>query len=128
MWSCTSNWKSVFLNTDFQWRNFLLDKFNIGVQTNRKVTPEAVEAEMIALNDKFTFEERLSSKQIKSYFSTLAAKQRKDQNNNTKIKKSNKKQPKNDSSDSNEEDNNENDEENDNIINDIINQINNGQD
>jgi hypothetical protein len=109
-------------------RNFLLDKFNIGVQTNRKVTPEAVEAEMIALNDKFTFEERLSSKQIKSYFSTLAAKQRKDQNNNTKIKKSNKKQPKNDSSDSNEEDNNENDEENDNIINDIINQINNGQD
>ena len=67
-------------------KKILEEKYRIGLNTNRKVTPEAVSEEMIKRSDNFSFEERLTAKQIKSYFSRLASKERDKNSLNTNNK------------------------------------------
>jgi len=52
--------------------DFLKEQFNIGVSSGRNVTAIAAEKKMIQFKDRFSFEERLNAKQIKSYFSKLS--------------------------------------------------------
>ena len=58
-------------------KDYLTEHFNVGEKTGRKIDPKAVEKEMVAKTDKFIHSERLSAKQIKSYFSQLASKRKK---------------------------------------------------
>ena len=51
---------------------YLKKHFDEGKKTGRKVNPDAVEKQMIEMWDTFTEDERLDSRQIKSYFSRQA--------------------------------------------------------
>ena len=61
-------------------KRYILEKFNIGENTGRKVDPKACEKEMISLTERFSNEERLSYKTIQSQFYQLKIKKSKNIN------------------------------------------------